>query len=224
MQEEYVNKILEWPTPETVKQLNSLLGFMNYYRSFIKDFSVLTAEMNTQRKEKSLKWTEVMERKFQELKCKFKGKPIRAYPLYGEEEEPFEIWPDYSRDAVGHVLQQVQGGERRLIAAGGRKTTTGEKNYPPTKGELAAIVHALRSHEHILRYKKFIIYTDHKSLEWLHSMKNPRGIFARWLMELATYNFIIQHVSGKKTGAADGLSRSEHLPEPTIEEVNEQEE
>ena len=45
-----------------------------------------------------------MEKKFQELKNKFKGKPILAYPLYGEEDEPFEIWPDYSRDAVGHVL------------------------------------------------------------------------------------------------------------------------
>ena len=43
-------------------------------------------------------------------------------------------------------------------------------------------------------------------------------------MELASYNFTVQHVPGKKTGAADGLSRSSHLPPPTQEEINEEEE
>ena len=71
MQDEYVAKILEWPTPTTVKQLNILLGFMNYYQSFIKDFSVLTKEMNAQHKDKVLTWTDIMEKKFQELKDKF---------------------------------------------------------------------------------------------------------------------------------------------------------
>ena len=83
------------------------------------------------------------------------------------------MWPDYSKDAVGHVLQQTQDGQLRLIAAGGRKTTPGEKNYPPTKGELAVIVHALRAHKHILRYKPFVVYSDHSSLQWLSTMKQP---------------------------------------------------
>ena len=65
---------------------------------------------------------------------------------------------------------------------------------------------ALRMHEHVLRYKPFMIMTDHQSLKWLSRIKNPRGIFLRWLMELASYEFTVQHVPGKKTGAADGLS------------------
>ena len=48
MQKEYVEKILNWPTPTTVKKLQSWLGFVNYYRIFIKDFLILTAEMNSQ--------------------------------------------------------------------------------------------------------------------------------------------------------------------------------
>ena len=43
-------------------------------------------------------------------------------------------------------------------------------------------------------------------------------------MELTSYNFTVQHVPGKKTGTADGLSRSSHLPPPTQEEINEEEE
>ncbi len=31
--------VTEWPTPKTKKELQSFLGFANYYRRFIKDFS-----------------------------------------------------------------------------------------------------------------------------------------------------------------------------------------
>ena len=54
MQQEYVKSILEWPAPKTVKQMNTFLGFVSYYRSFIPDISQLTNEMNAQRKCKQL--------------------------------------------------------------------------------------------------------------------------------------------------------------------------
>jgi deoxyuridine 5'-triphosphate nucleotidohydrolase len=224
MTDKFVKKVLDWPAPKTVKELASFLGFASYYRTFIPQFAALTAEMSAQKKQKVLVWTDEMQQKFEMLKGLFAKKPIRAYPRYGEDEAPFEVWPDFSALALGGVLQQVQDGQLRLIAAGGRKTTKGESNYAPTKGELAAIIHQLRKFEHILRYKPFVIYTDHSPLKWLRSIKNPRGIFFRWLQELESYDFEVRHVAGKDTGAADGLSRSTHLRDPTPEEVAESEE
>ena len=55
-------------------------------------------------------------------------------------------------------------------------------------------------------------------------MKNPRGILFRWIQELDSYDFTISHIAGKLTGAADGLSRSSHLRDPTPEEITESEE
>ena len=224
MQEGYVEKILQWPVPETVKQLASFLGFTGYYRSFIPQYAQLTTEMNSQKKKKVLEWTPEMETKFTMLKDLFARKPIRAYPRFGEDEAMFMVTPDWSADAVGVILEQEQDGQVRFIAAAGRKTTPGEKNYAPTKGELSGIIYALRKFEHILRYRKFIIYCDHQPLQWLQKMKNPRGIFWRWLAELATYEFEIRYKPGKQVGAADGLSRSPHMEDPTSEEVAESEE
>ena len=34
-----VKGVLEWPTPMNLKELRSFLGFLNFYRDFIKDFS-----------------------------------------------------------------------------------------------------------------------------------------------------------------------------------------
>ena len=111
-----------------------------------------------------------MTESFELLKDSFSKKPIRAYPHYGEREAPFEVWPDWSRTAIGHLLQQEQDGKRRMIACGGRKNTKGESNYEPTKGECAAIIDALQRYEHILRYKPFLIQSDHQPLQWLHNL------------------------------------------------------
>ena len=73
-----MERILQWPQPQDTKQLNSWLGFVGYHRSFIPEFAALTKEMNAQRKEKVLKWTESMTADFEKLKEKFKEWPIRS--------------------------------------------------------------------------------------------------------------------------------------------------
>ena len=79
----------------------------------------MTAEMNAQRREKTLKWTETMEKKFKELKEKFKKFPIRAYLRNKEDKVLFKVWPYFSSQAISHILQQRQDGKLRLIVAGG---------------------------------------------------------------------------------------------------------
>jgi len=41
-----VSTILKWETPKDVKGYRRFLGFMNYYRRFIKDFSKLIRLIN----------------------------------------------------------------------------------------------------------------------------------------------------------------------------------
>ena len=43
---EKVKAIVSWRTPTTVKDLQKFLGFANFYRRFIKDFSKTTAALN----------------------------------------------------------------------------------------------------------------------------------------------------------------------------------
>ena len=187
----YVDRITEWPTPTTHKQLSSFLGFTGYYRSFIRDYSYLTNEMNTAKNQKQFEWTDVMEEKFKKIKEKFAEQPVRAYPDYLDDAEPFQLSVDFSCENLGAVLTQVQNGEEKLIGVAGRKTTPYERNYHSTKGELAAVLYGLRKFEHILRFKKFILWTDNASITWLKTVTKPRGITFRWLTELQSFNFDI---------------------------------
>lgn len=220
MVDAYVDRIMEWPVPTNIKELNTLLGFFSYYRAFIPGFAELTAAMCSQRREKTLNWTPEMTVNLDKLKAEFQTHPIRAAPRF-DSEEPFQLTTDYSSIAIGAVLSQVQDGQERLIAADGRKTTGPEKRYPSWKGELSAIVRGIRKFAPILSFKPFIINTDSKALVQLKSLKQCTGMLARWTEELAGYDFTVKHRPGKDNLNADALSRSEHMPDPTQEEEEE---
>ena len=222
MRPEYVDKITQWPTPKTIKELNTWLGFTSYYRSFLPNYSQLTNEMNSMRKEKQLVWTEEMEKKFKILKQEFSKMPVRSYPDY-HSEEPFQLALDFSKDNVAAILSQVQDGQERFLAAAGRKTTKYERNYHSCKGELSAFVFGLRKFEHLLKFKKFIVWTDSRALVYLQTMKKLTGIYFRWLSEIQEYEFEVRHRPGKKNCNCDALSRCNHLDAPTKEEEEEEE-
>ena len=221
---EYIQRILDWPQPKTVKELKSLLGFLSYYRTYIVGFAEQAAVLNEQRNKKVLVWTPEMTESMETLKAAFKAGPMRAYPIFGEGEDhqPFILTTDYSGQAISAVLSQKQPGGEKLIAACGRRTSAYEKNYPSYKGELCAIVFGVRKFEHLLKYSTFEVHTDASALRHLKTLKNPTGIMQRYLEELSTFSFRVIHKAGVLNTNADGLSRSTHLPEPTEAEIQEQ--
>ena len=221
MVEEYVTRITNWPTPTNTKDIRTFMGFISYYRQFFPDFSKITYHINELRSEsKKFEWTKKCQEEFENIKSRFTKAPLRAYPDW-ESPNPFIVTTDFSSQAVAAILSQVQDGQERFIAAAGRKLHRHESNYPSLKGELLAFIIATNHWEHILKYRPFILVTDAASLKYLHSLKNPRGIYYRWMNQVAEYNFTVQHRSGRLNKNADSLSRTNHLPEPTLEEIEE---
>src|SRR6202012_2886943 len=61
--------IADWPTPKTVKEIRSFLGFGNFYRRFIFGFSDIVKPLtNLTRKDQPWKWETENEISFRELK------------------------------------------------------------------------------------------------------------------------------------------------------------
>ena len=204
----YIEKISSWPLPKTGKDLRSFLGFSGYYRTFIIKYSELTAGMNAMKNMVNIEWTAEEEENFNKLKRAFEAAPTRGYPQY-DNENPFILDTDFSGINIAAILSQVQGEEKaeRFIACAARKCSTAESAYPSMKGELLAVILGLKSFEHILRYRKFIIRTDSRCITFLTSMKETRGIWARWHALLASFNYEWVYRSGSKQTNADALSR-----------------
>ena len=101
----------------------------------------------------------------------------------------------------------MQDGHERIIAYTSRNLNKAERNYAVTEWECLAIVWAIRKYREYLEGYHFTVVTDHSSLKWMYRQKNPVGRVARWAMELAQYDFDIQHRKGSLHHVPDALSR-----------------
>ena len=59
-----------------------------------------------------------------------------------------------------------------------------------------------------------MIRTDSAAITFLASMKESRGMFARWQVYLSSFDFTIMHIAGKTNLAADALSRTVFPTQP----------
>ena len=129
----YVDRILAWEAPYTGKELRTFLGFTGYYRSFIKEYSFLTAEMNKAKQDKIVNWDKKMKNKFEMLKMKFKSGPVRGYPDY-KNPEPFIVDTDFSAINMAAVLSQKQHGKEVFLGCVAQKCNKAQQSYPSQKG------------------------------------------------------------------------------------------
>ena len=96
--------IATWPTPTSVKQVQSFLGFCNFYRPFIYQFSHIARPLNElTRKETLWTWGEKQQEAFEMLRKRITSEPVLKQPQL---EQPFEVEVDASGYAIGAVLMQ----------------------------------------------------------------------------------------------------------------------
>ena len=95
----------------------------------------------------------------------------------------------------------------RVIAYASRALTKEERKYATTKKELLAMVAFTKFFKHYLLGKEFTLRTDHGSLRWLHNFQGLEGQLARWVEQLASFQYKIVHRPGKQHSNADALSR-----------------
>ncbi len=215
MDEGKVTAIRDWPIPTSFEEFQCFLGFANFYRRFIQNYSSIASPLTNllRLKPKSLSWTPSATEAFTTLKEAFISAPILVHL---DPDKAFVMEGDASTTRVGAVLSQQQGTPTRLhpCAFFSRMLSPAEKNYDIGNRELLAIKLALEEWRHWLEGAQlpFMVLTDHKNLEYLRDAKrlNPRQ--ARWALFFTHFNFSISYRPGSQNLKADALSRL-HAPE-----------
>ncbi|GKE03922.1 putative reverse transcriptase domain-containing protein [Tanacetum coccineum] len=91
--------------------------------------------------------------------------------------EDFIVYCDASNQGLGCVLMQ----RGKVIAYVSRQLKIHEKNYTTHDLELGALVFALKTWRHYLYGMKSVIYTDHKSLQYIFDQKELNMRQRRWI-------------------------------------------
>ncbi len=100
-----VQSVLNWPQPTTVKELQRFLGFANFYRQFIRNFSTVAAPLTSLLRggRQRLNWSPSAQNAFQQLKNRFTTAPILHHP---DPEQEFIVEVDASNTGIGAILSQ----------------------------------------------------------------------------------------------------------------------
>ncbi|KAL0152007.1 hypothetical protein M9458_052725 [Cirrhinus mrigala] len=210
MDDSKVQAVLKWPRPANVKELQRFLGFANFYRRFIRNFSAVAAPLTSMVKKNNCKlsWSQAASEAFELLKRRFSTAPILHHP---DPEREFIVEIDASNTGVGAVLSQRHGDPPKLYPCAfySRKLTPAEQNYDVGNRELLAMKAALEEWRHWLEGAKlpFTVLTDHRNLEYLRSAKRLNHRQARWALFFTRFKFTVTYRPGSKNTKADALSR-----------------
>ncbi|KAI4874604.1 hypothetical protein NFI96_006457, partial [Prochilodus magdalenae] len=82
MDDRIVDAVANWPAPRSIRELQHFLGFANFYRRFIRNFSSVAAPLTALLKggAKRLVWNPLAENAFNELKIRFTTAPLLTHP------------------------------------------------------------------------------------------------------------------------------------------------
>ena len=210
--------IMQFPRPQSTSDVRSFNGLTSYYHTHIRSLASITQPLYELTKAGvDFKWSDECENAFRELKRRLANAPVLARPDLTQD---FILDVDWSGKGVGAVLSQKIKGREHPIAYTSKALTSSQKKYHPMEGECYALVWALMHFCQYLYRNKVHLRTDHKPLEWLHSVADAHGRRGRWVMMLQDFDMRIEWREGKRHQNADTLSRH---PTGNPEEINDEE-
>ena len=214
--------VVKWQQPTTVKQVHSFLGFANFYRRFIANYSNIARPLiNLTKKDIPFLWSKDCETAFNDLKEQFLKAPVLAIP---DKEKPFAMAVDASLYATGGVLlQKDPNGDWHPCSYISQSFSPAERNYQIYDRELLAIHRGLMAWRHYLEGSPFpvLVMTDHKNLTYFRAPQNLSCRQVHWQIDLSVFDLQLLHVPGKDLSVPDALSRrADHIPTDGINNAN----
>lgn len=202
----HTQAVADFPIPKKVIELQRFLGLTNYFRRFIKDYSIKAKPLhNLLRKDTKFIFNEVCLSAFDTLK-----KELISYPVLRLYNPSFatELHTDASCIAIAGILLQKQAnGHLAPVSYYSQSTNKAEGNYHSFELEMLAVVRSIERFHVYLYGLIFTVITDCHSLVYALNKANLNQRIARWTLKLQDYYFKVQHRDSRQMAHVDALSR-----------------
>ena len=202
-----IEAIKAFEPPSNLKEIRAFIGFCNYFRRMVPNFSrIASGLINLTKKDSG--WSQGVLPKeaqisFETLKTCLSSNPVIGFTRKGGQ---YIITADAATTGLGAILSQVNEKEETVVSYWSRTLREHEKNYTPYMLEMTAVCCALEHfHEYVFGHKT-IVYTDHRPL--LGTSNIQKKTMNRLVEKLNIYNIDLRYKKGCDNAGADYLSRN----------------
>ena len=219
-----VESITKFPIPQTVTQLRSFLGAINFFSASLPNLHITLKPLHELcGKKKGEK--EILELTDQARKAFFKAKDdlvkVTEVAFYSDNpEDQLFLTTDASVNGWGCMLSQYQTALKREVPLGFGSGAFGktEMNWPIHEKELKSFVSSMQMYQTYLFDRRFVWRTDNKALSHFNTdsvvrrtAKKISPKVSRWLSFINEFSFGIEHFDGTQPvmRMADALSRQD---------------
>ena len=190
-----IQTILGWPAPTKIRDLQSFLGFANFYWRFIDNYSGIIIPLTCLLcKDTPWKWSLWCQEIFNMLKQAFTKAPILQHY---DPDHPITLECDTSSYAIAAILSQTDPATNELcpIAFHAHTMITAKLNYDIYNKELLTIHDAFKQWQVYLEGVRYQIqvFSNHNNLQYFTTTKQLSHQQACWAEYLSSFNYVIHY-------------------------------
>ena len=197
MSNKKVKIIQDWPEPKKIKDIQSFLGFTNFYYQFIFNYLDIVILL-TCLTQKNIPWkfNSSYQDAFNSLKKAFTSAPILTHWIPGAQLIVKTDALDYALTAILSIVNKDN--KVHLVAFHSHTFTVVELNYNTHNKELLTIFEVFKIWQHYLEGLAYPIdiVMDHKNLEYFSTTKVLIWRQAQWSKYLSQFNLVIRFRPG----------------------------
>ena len=194
-----------------MKQTRAFCGIVNFLSSFLPNLRRLLIPIyDLQKKSKKFKWTEEVEKAFNDIKELLISSPVLKAPTPSG---LFCLESNTSREGVGGTLLQKQGNELVVTGYHSKRFPQSAKNFGITELELTGLLVNIHGFMQLLCNRYFEVLVDHKTIEYMIKSKteSPTTRLKTLLLKLSEYMIDLKYQKGSKMHTSNVLSRLQNI-------------
>jgi hypothetical protein len=208
--------VVNFPRPETKRQIKSFLGLANYFRDHIDRHSIrvqplqdLVSNYDKKQASNRVVWTPDCIAAFEDIRDAIDNCPLLWFM---NDFSPIFLQTDASDYGIGAYLYQLVENEdgtftEHPIGFISKSIKSAHQSWDTPMKEGYAIFYALKKWEYLLRDRVFTVKTDHENLTRLRADHESNKMVKRWFMAYQEFDITWTFVKGVDNMVPDQFSR-----------------